>query len=93
MTIRKQGGTFLTVPCKIGDVVYEVDYICERITLLKITGINIHITHTAKIVYFDVITDGWIDILGLNDIGKTVFLTLPETQTKLKELLLQKKRK
>ena len=75
-------------PCKVGDVVYEIQPIRQRTQAYEVTTIkwNGHycwftwVLKDRKGIYGNV--DGFSD----NQIGKTVFLTKEEAEEKLREL-------
>ena len=81
-------GRLIELPCAVGDTVYEVQEIRKRIQ--EYTVISIHYSHSSILIGWE-IKDGNGIYSNLNGfeasaIGKTVFLTKEEAETKLKEL-------
>lgn len=78
----------IQLPCGIGDVVYEVQEVRERIQALQIIGIHIGLNND---IYFEWKLKGrggiYQNISGfhISQLGEKVFLTKEEAEDKLKE--------
>lgn len=82
----EEQGRLLKLPCKVGDTVYRINTDRNIVSALKIISMNIY----SYAIYFNYqLIDGiYKNIVSFTDfdIGKTVFLTKSEAETKLKEL-------
>lgn len=82
----EEQGRLLKLPCKVGDTVYGINTDRNIVSALKIISMNIY----SYAIYFNYqLIDGiYKNIVSFTDfdIGKTVFLTKSEAETKLKEL-------
>lgn len=87
---KKEQGTLIELPCKVGDTVYfpvyESRWDCAEIDLIHITDKEI----IFEWVQYDrgyELTELWDNgEFTLEDIGKTVFLTREEAEKRLKEI-------
>ena len=85
----EEQGRLLELPCMIDDTVYEVQGIRHRIQPLEI--ISVYIGRMGELYFYWELKDG-IGIyhnakgFGISELGKTVFLTREEAETKLKEM-------
>lgn len=71
----EEQGLLLRLPCKVGDIVYEI------------TGATVRGYDWKYLTYENAYIHGTVFNLGrLYDIGKTVFLTRAEAEAKLKEM-------
>jgi len=93
----EEQGRLIKLPCKVGDVVYAY---CNEFGILEYEVDSIvidkHITYQCS-AYSGPIGDCPSECLDeiepdISDFGKTVFLTRPEAETKLKELRGAKKK-
>ena len=75
----EEQGRLIKLPCKVRDTIYGLHkaMVCE----LDTETIGISKMPSGEILY---LIDGWE--LDKGDFGKTVFLTKPEAEAKLKEL-------
>lgn len=82
----EEHGRLVKLPCKVGDVVYEINTDRNIVSALKIISTKIY----SYAIYFDYqLIDGiYKNIVSFADIdiGKTVFLTQSAAEEKLKEL-------
>lgn len=82
----EEHGRLVKLPCKVGDVVYEINTDRNIVSALKIISTKIY----SYAIYFDYqLIDGiYKNIVSFSDIdiGKTVFLTQSAAEEKLKEL-------
>lgn len=82
----EEQGRLIKLPCKVGDVVYEINTDRNIVSALKIISTKIY----SYAIYFDYqLIDGiYKNIVSFADIdiGKTVFLTQSAAEEKLKEL-------
>ena len=82
----EEQGRLIKLPCKVGDVVYEINTDRNIVSALKIISTKIY----SYAIYFDYqLIDGiYKNIVSFSDIdiGKTVFLTQSAAEEKLKEL-------
>lgn len=82
----EEQGRLIKLPCKAGDTVYGINTDRNIVSALKIISVKIY----SYAIYFDYqLIDGiYKNIVSFADadIGKTVFLTKSEAETKLKEL-------
>lgn len=82
----EEQGRLLKLPCKVGDTVYGINTDRNIVSALKIISVKIY----SYAIYFNYqLIDGiYKNIVSFTDfdIGKTVFLTKSEAETKLKEL-------
>lgn len=77
------------VPCNVGDYVYRLDRMREKIEMKKVARIEIHIGHNGKCI-----SHIEFEIAGFchaSDFGKTVFPDRNEAQSALDKLLSRKK--
>ena len=85
----EEQGLLLKLPCKVGDTVWEVQKIRERIQQYEIISVN---QGRMGYLYFNwELKDGYgyygnLKGFGTSDIGKTVFLTKEEAEKELKKL-------
>ena len=79
--LEKQG-LLLRLPCKVGDVIYEIHPLTNRITPRKIKSIVVCNCPDLTIMY----KSGYDYSNVQDDFGKTVFLTKAEAEQKLKEM-------
>ena len=85
----EEQGLLLKLPCKVGDTVWEVQKIRERIQQYEIISVN---QGRMGYLYFNwELKDGYgyygnLKGFGISDIGKTVFLTKEEAEHELKRL-------
>jgi hypothetical protein len=85
----EEQGLLLKLPCKVGDTVWEVQKIRERIQQYEIISVN---QGRMGYLYFNwELKDGYgyygnLKGFGTSDIGKTVFLTKEEAEQELKRL-------
>lgn len=70
----KDKSRFIELPCKVGDIVYRIEYVDNTNILLRGIGIKEYVFN--------------LSFYGLNmsEFGKTIFLTREEAEAKLKEL-------
>lgn len=84
----EEQGLILRLPCKVGDIVYEVQELRKRIQ--PYTIISIHISRCSVLIGWVIEDDEGIysNTNGFCDyaIGKTVFLTKEEAEAKLREM-------
>lgn len=82
----EEQGRLICLPCKVGDTVYGINIDRNIVYALKIISVRIY----SYAIYFDYqLIDGIyknIDSFADTNVGKTVFLTKPEAEAKLKEL-------
>mgnify|MGYP000577289109 CR=1 FL=1 len=82
----EEQGRLAKLPCKVGDTVYGINTDRNIVSALKIISVKIY----SYAIYFNYqLIDGiYKNIVSFTDfdIGKTVFLTKSEAETKLKEL-------
>ena len=84
----EEQGRLITLPCKIGDTVYEVQETRKRIQ--EYTVISVHHSHCSTLFGWT-LKDGkgvYSNLNGFEEhaIGKTVFLTKEEAEAALKEV-------
>ena len=79
--LEKQG-LLLRLPCKVGDVIYEIHPLTNKITPRKIKSIVVCNCPDLTIMY----KSGYDYSNVQDDFGKTVFLTQAEAEQKLKEM-------
>lgn len=77
----EEQGRLITLPCKVGDTVWEVD--TERYYYDEFMVTDITITHHG--IGFENPYMGFG--FNLEDFGKTIFLTKEEAEAKLKEMV------
>ena len=82
-------GTWVSVPCLVGNYVYEVNKTHKKITTKKVSYIEIHIGRdNQQRIYIDFeIAGGCYD----SAFGKTVFLNPGDAKRALDEYLSRKK--
>ena len=80
-------GTLFKLPCKVGDIVYEIFYSKYEARVLEMKVIQIvmqeTINYLCKTTSRCLYNYGWVKN---EDFGKTVFLTRAEAEARLKEL-------
>ncbi len=80
---------YIELPCKVGDMVYAHCNTVNQIVGYSVEDIHIDDEKTSFFATaFDVYFNEFLDEkeFNLEDIGKTVFITKEEAETKLKEL-------
>ena len=75
-------GLLLRLPCKVGDIIYEVNPLTGKITERKINSIVVCNCPDLTIMY----KSGYDYSNVHDDFGKTVLLTQEEAEQKLKEM-------
>ena len=70
----------VVLPCKVGDIIYIIGEITSQIVYDKIH----HIMYNGE--EFCLVTESGVLVLVEQQLGKTVFLTEPEAEAKLKEM-------
>ena len=78
----EEQGLLLRLPCKVGDVIYEIHPLTGKITPRKIKSIVVCNCPDLTIMY----KSGYDYSNVQDDFGKTVFLTKAEAEQKLKEM-------
>ena len=78
----EEQGLLLRLPCKVGDVIYEIHPLTGKITPRKIKSIVVCNCPDLTIMY----KSGYDYSNVQDDFGKTVFLTEAEAEQKLKEM-------
>ena len=78
----EQQGLLLRLPCKVGDVIYEIHPLTGKITQRKIKSVVVCNCPDLTIMY----KSGYDYSNVQDDFGKTVFLTQAEAEQKLKEI-------
>ena len=78
----EEQGLLLRLPCKVGDVIYEIHPLTGKITPRKIKSIVVCNCPDLTIMY----KSGYDYSNVQDDFGKTVFLTKEEAEQKLKEM-------
>ena len=78
----EEQGLLLRLPCKVGDVIYEIHPLTGKITQRKIKSIVVCNCPDLTIMY----KSGYDYSNVQDDFGKTVFLTQAGAEAKLKEL-------
>ena len=78
----EEQGLLLRLPCKVGDVIYEIHPLTNKITPRKIKSIVVCNCPDLTIMY----KSGYDYSNVQDDFGKTVFLTKAEAEQKLKEM-------
>ena len=78
----EEQGLLLRLPCKVGDVIYEIHPLTNKITPRKIKSIVVCNCPDLTIMY----KSGYDYSNVQDDFGKTVFLTKAEAEATLKEL-------
>ncbi len=78
----EEQGLLLRLPCKVGDIIYEVHLLTGKITERKINSIVVCNCPDLTIMY----KSGYDYSNVQDDFGKTVFLTQEEAEQKLKEM-------
>ena len=78
----EEQGLLLRLPCKVGDIIYEIHPLTSRITPRKIKSIVVCNCPDLTIMY----KSGYDYSNVQDDFGKTVFLTKEEAEHKLKEM-------
>lgn len=83
----EENGLLLRLPCKVGDIVWEVNAERKRISKFVIESITIY---PCNVIQFNwTLLEGiYKNIVGFSkaELGKTVFLTKEEAEDKLKEM-------
>lgn len=79
----------ILLPCKVGDTVYELQKIRQRIQPLEI--ISIHIGRMGELYFYWELKDGIgvyhnVKGFGASQLGKDVFLTEQEAQAALEKM-------
>ena len=77
----EEQGLLLRLPCKVGNVIYEIHPLTNKITPRKIKSIVVCNCPDLTIMY----KSGYDYSNVQDDFGKTVFLTQEEAEQKLKE--------
>lgn len=83
----EEQGKLLKLPCVVGDTVYLIDDIekeFERVSV--VTEISIEDGNEIYIMISDGFQSGSSGSFGVDDFGKTVFLTQQEAEQALKEM-------
>ncbi len=83
----EEQGKLLKLPCVAGDAVYIIDDIeneFERTSI--VTGIEIEEENEVYIMVSDGFQSGSSSSFGVDDFGKTIFLTRPEAERALAEM-------
>ena len=83
----EEQGKLLKLPCTVGDTVHIIDDIeneFERTSI--VTGIEIEEENEVYIMVSDGFQSGSSSSFGVDDFGKTVFLTREEAEATLEEL-------
>lgn len=70
----------VVLPCKAGDIIYIIGEITSQIVCDTIH----HIMYNGK--EFCLVTESGVLVLVEQQLGKTIFLTKPEAEAKLKEM-------
>ena len=78
----EEQGLLLRLPCRVGDVIYEIHPLTGKITPRKIKSIVVCNCPDLTIMY----KSGYDYSNVQDDFGKTVFLTKEEAENKLKEM-------
>ena len=78
----EEQGLLLRLPCKVGDVIYEIHPLTGKITQRKIKSIVVCNCPDLTIMY----KSGYDYSNVQDDFGKTVFLTQAEAEQRLKEI-------
>lgn len=77
----EEQGRLVKLPCKVGDVVYNVTWWDDVQEKVKVAGKTYYRTvHKHKV------SKSTFDYYDIENFGKTVFLTKAEAEAKLKEL-------
>ena len=76
----EEQGWLLRLPCKVGDTVYKVDRVSNKIKQHKV--VKFEVVRAVDQVDFEN-----FDYCFLHHFGKTVFLTKSEAEAKLKEMI------
>ena len=83
----EENGLLLRLPCKVGDIVWEVNAERKRISKFVIESITIY---PCNVIQFNwTLLEGiYKNVVGFSkaELGKTVFLTKEEAEDKLKEM-------
>lgn len=86
----EEQGRLVKLPCKVRDIIYVVTPGCETVKECKVITVNYSNTTTSgNVFYIETLpTTGSRAVIGFynKDIGKTVFFTKSEAETKLEEL-------
>ena len=83
----EEQGKLLKLPCAVGDTVYIIDDIeneFERTSI--VTGIEIEEENEVYIMVSDGFQSGSSSSFGVDDFGKTIFLTRPDAERALAEM-------
>ncbi len=83
----EEQGKLLKLPCAVGDTVHIIDDIeneFERTSI--VTGIEIEEENEVYIMISDGFQSGSSSSFGVDDFGKTIFLTRPEAERALAEM-------
>uniref|UniRef100_A0AAU8B5J9 Uncharacterized protein n=1 Tax=Dulem virus 39 TaxID=3145757 RepID=A0AAU8B5J9_9CAUD len=83
---HEEQGLLLKLPCKVGDTVYlidDIDNVFDRVSV--VTGIEIDVD-TVYIMISDGPETSSSSSYGVDDFGKTVFLTQAEAEEALKRM-------
>lgn len=78
----EEQGRLMKLPCKVGDIIYEVHQLTGKITERKINSIVVCNCPDLTIMY----KSGYDYSNVQEDFGKTAFLTKSEAEQKLKEM-------
>lgn len=78
----EEQGLLLRLPCKVGDIIYEINPLTGKITQRKIKSIIVRNCPDLTIMY----KSGYDYSIIQEDFCKTVFLTKAEAEQKLKEM-------
>ena len=83
----EEQGLLLRLPCKVGDIVWEINAERKRISKFVIESITIY---PCSVIQFNwTLLEGiYKNVVGFSkaELGKTVFLTKEEAEDKLKEM-------
>lgn len=83
----EEQGMLLRLPCKVGDIVWEVNVERKRISKFCIETITVY---PCNVIQFNwTLLEGiYKNVVGFSkaELGKTVFLTKEEAEAKLKEM-------
>lgn len=82
---HENGGEWVQLPCKVGDILYVISQMKDRrilpfINEFEVTSISIK--KKSIVIYHEM--NGYIKTFKQTDFGKTVFLTKKEAEAKIK---------
>lgn len=82
----KGQGLLLKLPCKVGNTVYIIDDIENEFEMVSVvTSIEIDDKNEIYIMISDGFQSGSSSSFGIDDFGKTVFLTREQAESELKK--------